>query len=151
MAIIYSPLVSSYGFSSPSFSVDANGNLAASTLATNVLSAVNIALTGNLTSNGIPLLTQTGLGSTILASNLTSVGTLTALTVNGTLAVSGGTITLTSSSTGTINNVNIGTTTPGTGAFTSVTLANNPVTTTQAANKRYVDKTATALAIALGA
>jgi hypothetical protein len=70
--------------------------------------------------------------------------------VSGALSVSGGTITLTSSSRGSINNVDIGATTPGTGSFTSVTLNNNPATRFQATNKQYVDKTAAALAIALG-
>lgn len=150
MTIIYSPLASSYGFTSPGFSIDSTGNLAATSLATNILSTTNVILTGTLTSNGIPLLTQTSLGSTIISSGLTSVGTLTALTVNGALTASGGTITLTSSSIGSINNVNIGTTAPGTGSFTSVTLSSNPTTKYQAANKQYVDKTAAALAIALG-
>ena len=150
MTIIYSPLASSYGFSSPGFTVDATGSLATSSIATNILSTVNIFLSGTLTSNGVPLLTQNSLGSGITSSTLTSVGTLTALTVNGALSVSGGTITLTSSSRGSINNVNIGATTPGTGNFTSVTLTGSPTARLQAANKQYVDKTAAALAIALG-
>ena len=50
----------------------------------------------------------------------------------------------------TINNTTIGATTPSTAAFTSATIANTPTTDTSVANKKYVDETIPALAIALG-
>ena len=50
----------------------------------------------------------------------------------------------------TINNTTIGATTPSTAAFTSATVANTPTTATSATNKKYVDETVSALAIALG-
>tara|TARA_E500000331_G_scaffold338091_1_gene366950 strand:+ start:3100 stop:3948 length:849 start_codon:yes stop_codon:yes gene_type:complete len=50
----------------------------------------------------------------------------------------------------TINNTTIGATTPSTAAFTSATVANTPTTDTSLANKKYVDETIPALAIALG-
>lgn len=50
----------------------------------------------------------------------------------------------------TIDNTTIGATTPSTAAFTSATVANTPTVDTSAANKKYVDETVSALAIALG-
>ena len=50
----------------------------------------------------------------------------------------------------TINNTPIGATTASTGAFTSGTVANQPTTANGISNKKYVDNTSTALAIALG-
>jgi hypothetical protein len=40
--------------------------------------------------------------------------------------------------------------TPSTAAFTTATISQSPTTNTSATNKYYVDKTATALAIAFG-
>ena len=50
----------------------------------------------------------------------------------------------------TINNTIIGATTPSTAAFTSATVSLEPTVQTSIANKEYVDRTATALAIAFG-
>ena len=50
----------------------------------------------------------------------------------------------------TINNTTIGATTASTGAFTSGTVASQPTTANGISNKKYVDNTSTALAIALG-
>lgn len=50
----------------------------------------------------------------------------------------------------TINSTSIGEVTPSTAAFTSATVSQTPTATTGVANKYYVDKTATALAIAFG-
>lgn len=50
----------------------------------------------------------------------------------------------------TINNTPIGATTASTGAFTSGTVASQPTTANGISNKKYVDNTSTALAIALG-
>jgi hypothetical protein len=50
----------------------------------------------------------------------------------------------------TINNTTIGAITPTTAAFTSATVSNDPTVNTGIANKQYVDRTATALAIAFG-
>jgi len=50
----------------------------------------------------------------------------------------------------TINNTSIGATTPSTAAFTSGTVTADPSVNTSISNKKYVDTTATALAIALG-
>ena len=50
----------------------------------------------------------------------------------------------------TINNTTIGAITPTTAAFTSATVSLAPTSQTAATNKKYVDETATALAIAFG-
>ncbi len=52
--------------------------------------------------------------------------------------------------TSTIDNTTIGATTPSTAAFTSATITNTPTVNTSATNKKYVDETVSALAIALG-
>lgn len=50
----------------------------------------------------------------------------------------------------TINNTTIGATTPSSAAFTTATISSSPTVNTSATNKKYVDETVTALAIALG-
>jgi hypothetical protein len=50
----------------------------------------------------------------------------------------------------TLDNTTIGATTASTGAFTSGTVASQPTTANGISNKKYVDNTSTALAIALG-
>jgi len=52
--------------------------------------------------------------------------------------------------TSTIDSTTIGQTTPSTAAFTSASVIDKPVTKNDVTNRRYVDKTATALAIAFG-
>jgi hypothetical protein len=163
MTVIYSPLESSYGFASPGFTVDTVGNITSPNLTVN-----NVVMSGDLVSNGanfssalstvringVVKLSATALGSTVVTSSLTSVGTLNGLTVNGQLTVSNGIIQLTSNTVGTIDNVNIGSTTPGTGVFTSLNISATPTTNTSATNKSYVDqniiKRSAAFAIALG-
>ena len=51
---------------------------------------------------------------------------------------------------GTINNTKIGNTDPSSATFTTANVQAQPVAPTGAANKKYVDNRATALAIALG-
>ena len=50
----------------------------------------------------------------------------------------------------TIDNTTIGTTTPSTAAFTTATLSGAVIGTTAVPNKKYVDETSTAFAIAFG-
>ena len=115
MTISQKYLRSETGFESPGFVVDTGGN---------------INFVGSLRSNGQTLLTPTSLASGIVNSSLTSVGTLVGLTVQGNTNISSGTVTISSngalsiSSTlpGSINNVNIGTSAPGTGTFTNLTV-----------------------------
>lgn len=112
MTVTYKPFESQAGFTSPGFTVSPLGALVADSVDT-----VSLKL------NGISVLDTTTLGSTVVNSSLTSVGTLTRLVVNGTSAISitsTGTITITPSVVGSINNMNIGNITPGTGSFTAV-------------------------------
>lgn len=137
MTVSYKQFQAEDGFKSLGFLVDENGNFSIANL--NTTSAYKI--------NGVQVLTQTGLGSTVVSSNLTSLGTLSGLTVNSNsnvgittsssisltassnLALSGasisitstGQVTLNSGTTGTIDNVDIGTTTPGNGTFSNLT------------------------------
>jgi hypothetical protein len=58
--------------------------------------------------------------------------------------------TILTASAGTINNTKVGNTKPSTATFTVANVQAKPVSPTGAANKKYVDNRATALAIALG-
>lgn len=115
MPISQKYLRSETGFESPGFVVDTGGN---------------INFVGSLKSNGVALLSSTAIASGIVNSSLTTVGILTGLTVQGTTSISAGTVTvastgslsISSSLPGRINNINIGTTTPGTGTFTNLTV-----------------------------
>lgn len=68
----------------------------------------------------------------------------------GTAAAANGSFLDITSSSGTLNNTVIGNITPATASFTSATAAQNPTGATEVTNKKYVDMTASALAIALG-
>lgn len=203
MSIAQKPLRSEMGFSSPGFEVDTYGN-------------VNIS--GSFKINGSSISSSSGtLPSMYVYSSLTRVGTLSELTVhgnteftNGTITVSTtGTVSITSGTTGSLNNVaignnvastgefttltadvgnitsftalslttttasvnnltntgtlsvnptitgsidhvNIGYTTPGTGKFTTLTITTTPYNNTDATTKKYVDTRISAMAIALG-
>lgn len=89
----------------------------------------------------------TGLGTIAVYPNTS--GTIDNVAIGSTKAMNGSFLTLTSEA-GTLNNTEIGSTTPTTASFTSATASAQPTSATQVANKKYVDKTASALAIALG-
>lgn len=199
------PLRSELGFESPGFNVDVSGN---------------IDITGEFRINGVSIATADDidtLPSAYIYSSLTQLGTLTQLSVNGNTSLSGGTlsvsstgtITLTSGTTGSLNNitignsvaaagsftdliadtasfteltvptvtatnltatgltntgtlsinpttvgsidhVNIGYTTPGTGKFTNLSITTPPSNNTDATTKYYVDTRISAMSIALG-
>ena len=134
MAIVQKPLRSDTGFESPGFTVDTSGN---------------VSFSGSLQQGGVPVLTSTTISSSVVYSSLTSLGTLTELIVDGDVDVSGGDVTInaggvltvSSTVTGSIDNVTIGLTTPTTAQFTNITvtdaiylggqqvLTSNPVTT----------------------
>jgi hypothetical protein len=118
------PVQSATGFISPNFIVDQNGNLSTNG---------NIVLTtGNIVSGATVLLSNSGLGPAITSSYLTTLGTLSQLIVNGTSTISGTVYINSNSTTGTMDNVTIGSTTPKAGTFTTVeitqTIAFNPTT-----------------------
>jgi hypothetical protein len=99
MSISQKPLRSESGFASPGFIADTYGN---------------INITGDFKVNGVNLVGGANLPSTTVNSNLTSVGTLVALTVTGMLAITGNGVT------SSINNTLIGNVTPLAGTFTTL-------------------------------
>lgn len=115
MSISQKSLRSESGFESPGFKVDTFGN-------------VNIA--GAFKINGVSISSSSGtLSSMYVYSSLTRVGTLSQLTVNGPTVLSGGTLTvsstgiisITSGTTGSLNNIIIGNNTAAAGTFTNLT------------------------------
>lgn len=122
---------SAHGYISPYFVVDVEGNLITKTL---TITGKRLELTAgsSLSYNGVDLLSPTTLGSSVV--NI--LGTLSGLSVAGTVSLSGtgtisltptGTVTITPSVTGNINNVNIGVITPATGKFTTLETINDVV------------------------
>lgn len=134
-------LRSEAGFESPGFTVDSNGNV-------NTLS--------NFLISGVTALSSSTLGSGIVSSSLTRLGTLSNLIVGGNAQISGGgtvaisatgvvaisagsnltlsgtTVSIFSNSVGNINNMSIGITTPAASAFTSMTATSLTVTSISA-------------------
>ena len=144
------------------------GATTASTGTFTALSATTLtatqAITFNTTTNNQSY-TTTGAGAITITSGTTgainnmsigaitaSTGTFTALSATQTVGFNtttnnqsyitsgAGTITITSGTTGAINNMSIGAITASTGRFTSVTVATEPTSDTELANKLYVDK-----------
>lgn len=186
MAVINDKFQSQNGFESPNFTVDATGRITAP-----VLNVQQILLNGeNFVQYVPPEDTDTGGGTdpnepTITNSfeTLAVTGGTLRVSYNGTptLRVINGVVRVDSVETGTIDNVDIGYTTPGQiRAYTidmtnapdssasdinlnnaningdmnivdNVVLQNNPTESTHATRKSYVDATATALAVAFGA
>jgi hypothetical protein len=114
MTVSQKRLSSDYGFKSPGFGVDINGNLTSSSI-----NSAAIAI------NGTSVFSTDGasLSPLVTGSSLEQLGTLTSLTVNGTVAfrqgstvrlsVTGGRVVINSGTTGTIDNVDIGGSNPG--------------------------------------
>jgi len=163
MTVTYKPLESNAGFKSPDFTVDSTGNLI----------ATSIGSINPLTINGQVAISSTALGTSVLSSSLTSVGVLSGLTVTSVTDVtittpsftivsdafavlspaitltSTGTITLTSGATGSMNNINIGAVTPGTGKFTTLQSTTMQVADSLYVGSQNIKSLAVAFAIAL--
>lgn len=104
--------------------------------------------------NGTDVLTSTTLGSGVVNSSLTSVGTLTGLSVSGNLTANGtnaqidfsptgtGSVTINPNTAGNINKMNIGATTPGTGRFSTLDVVD---TTTSARDLIFASNSSVAL------
>lgn len=109
------------GFTSPYFVVDSIGNMIVSSLVVTG-NRVEISQGCYISYNGVPLLTNTSLASSVV--NIP--GTLTSITVGGptnltgNLTAKGGVVSVASSTTGTLDNVSIGSVTPNAGAFTTL-------------------------------
>jgi hypothetical protein len=180
MTVTYSKFQTGDGFKSPSLDIDALGNISATSLDVLSLKIDGEVLFGIGAPGAVEGGPVTSLAPSIVSSSLTSVGTLTGLTVQGNTTISNGLVQINSLSTGTINNIDIGETTPGNGTFVSLTattgtittlnsttatlgtasattvtsgtvvLNNAPTALNHATTKSYVDTQITALSIALG-
>jgi hypothetical protein len=136
MSTVSKQLRSSFGFESPYFIVDTQGNLITQTI-TVTGSRLELSNGSYLSYGGKPLLTQTALGSTV--TNIP--GTLTGLTVGsvifpatlnvvGALNVTGNLITVIKPTTvGNIDNIVVGASVPAAGTFTNLTITNSLTTT----------------------
>lgn len=132
MAAIFQPLKSDYGFESPGFSVSPTGNvtIAGELTIPNEISVQQIYV------QGIPLLenvdSTVSLANEIKNSALTNLGVLEKLEVDGDvyfgisstnfLTIDNGTVVITSTETGSIDNIEIGMNTPANAAFLDVTV-----------------------------
>lgn len=108
---------SEFGFRSPNFLVDAEGNLTADTLTTANLNSTTVSI------SGATVLESNRLTENIVNSSLETLGTLQSLTVNGDvtlrknnitrLSIVDGRVVINSLTTGAIDNIDLGQTTPG--------------------------------------
>jgi hypothetical protein len=108
---------SEFGFRSPKFLVDDLGNLTAGSLTTDNLNSTTISI------DGAPVIESNRITENITNSSLETLGTLESLTVNGDvvlrknninrLSIIDGRVVVNSLTTGTIDNIDIGQTTPG--------------------------------------
>lgn len=108
---------SEFGFRSPNFLVDAEGNLTADTLTTANLNSTTVSI------SGATVLESNRLTENIVNSSLETLGTLQSLTVNGDvtlrknnitrLSIVDGRVVINSLTTGSIDNIDLGQTTPG--------------------------------------
>lgn len=88
-------------------SLSSSGGLSSSQI--NTSGNVNIGIGGSIKIDGVDVITSTSLGSGVIASNLTSVGTLGSLAVEGDLSVDTGTLKVDSTN----NRVGVNTSSPG--------------------------------------
>lgn len=177
MSVTYSQLQTQQGFKSPSLDIDNNGNITATSIDVRLIKLGGETLFDAGAEEGPP---QTALSPNIIDSSLQTLGTLSSLTVEGNVSISDGLVQITSATTGSINNINIGGVTPGDGDFVvlnatsstittlnstnfttssvttdsittdAATVNNTPTLESHATNKGYVDTQITALSIALG-
>ena len=120
------------------------------TLSNMDINALKLTTTDSVTMGGTNAkitMAPTGLGTVSISPETT--GSLNNVTIGSTKAQNGTFLGLVSSS-GTLNNTVIGNVTPTSGNFTVATMSANPKGPTQITNKKYVDMTSSALAIALG-
>mgnify|MGYP003321569469 FL=1 len=120
------------------------------TLSNMDVNALKLTSTDNVTlagANSIITINPTGMGTVEVNPN--TAGKMDNVTIGTTTARNGTFLDLKSSS-GTLNNTVIGNVNPAAGNFTVATMTATPVGPNQVTNKKYVDTTASALAIALG-
>ena len=179
MAVTYSKFETGKGYKSPNLDIDLDGNIVAGSIDVNLIKlGGEVLFQSGSSDDGDPV--QTALSDNITSSNLQRLGVLTSLTVEGDTTISNGLVQITSATTGSINNINIGGVTPGDGDFVALTATSGTITTlnstsfttstvttdnittdtatvnnaptleSHATNKGYVDTQITALSIALG-
>lgn len=137
MSTVYELFRSASGYTSPYFVVDSTGNLITQTI-TVAGSRLELTTGSYIGTSGDLLLSRTTLGPSVV--NI--LGTLTGLTVAGTVSLAGtgnvtfsptgtvtvsptGTVTMSPSVTGNINNINIGATTSATGRFSTLSVTDS--------------------------
>ena len=124
--------------------------LGGGTLSNMDVNANALTSSGNVTLGGadsIIAIKPTGTGTVDIHPEGT--GNIDNVIIGQTTAQNGAFLDITSAS-GTLNNTVIGNVTPATASFTTATASQNPTGATEVTNKKYVDMTASALAIALG-
>lgn len=139
MAVNYIPFDSQFGFTSPNFSVDAQGNLTAKGITVldpnsdegSVITVDNIIIRGVQLMEGGDLSSTIAFGDNITQSSLTRLGTLEFLDIEGDLTISQGStayfriadgvVSINSvAAEGAMDNVSVGLQTPAAGNFTSL-------------------------------
>jgi hypothetical protein len=168
MTVEYSPLKSTYGFSSPGFVVDELGNV---NLASNIVVNGNATVSGTLFAsnlnfkNGVTLFddddSTVSLSTDIINSHLRSLGVLQRLEVDGDvylgisstnfITIDNGSVVINSSETGNMDNIAIGENTPADATFLDAAANNAPTLASHLTRKDYVDARVTAFSIAFGA
>lgn len=144
---------------SGTITINSSGVLTLNSTAAGTLDNVAIGnttpLSGIFTSLESDMLTTGNISATEITTTILSVPSITTTSINttslsvNTLSVSTS-VSINPTTLGTLNNVNIGSITPGTGKFTALTVTTNPTSSTDATPKKYVDTRVTAMAIALG-
>lgn len=114
MGVIYSKFQVEQGFETNSFNVDESGNIVGVSIDVDTIKL-----------GGTTLFQAGGTGQTlpsfITISSLTQLGTLTELTVEGNVTITDGLVSITSDTLGSLDNIEIGSTTPAAGTFTELT------------------------------
>lgn len=120
MTVTYSKFQSSKGFETNNILISDTGDIEALSIDVDVIklggSTLFTAGSGSLS-----------LPSNVTGSSLTSLGTLTSLTVSGNVTVSNGLVQISSLTTGSIDNIEIGQTTPASAVFTDLTASGDIV------------------------
>lgn len=115
----YSALEADKGFSTEAFTADDVGKLVVTSIDAEEIKLGGLVIFSTAEGGNDTLV------SSIVKSSLEELGTLNFLTVSGNVSLTGGLVTITSSTAGSINNVNIGNVTKGSGAFTTLTATGN--------------------------
>jgi hypothetical protein len=131
MAVVYKQLASRYGFASPGFAVDSNGN---------------IDIAGDLTYNGDPVITNGAINSgsgDLIADQIVTINASPTGSINNVV------IGATTARAGTFTTVTATAVTATTATASTVTITQPTTNVNHAATKKYVDTRAIAMSIAM--